>query len=90
MEARRNKGMEEIWKALIGERILCVRMNETSKGVLLKNPLSRISRVHCTESGSCKEFQQGVGHNEQTLADEQSCMGVLCVRTYTDVQSYNE
>ena len=34
MEARRNKGMEEIWKALIGERILCVRMNETSKGVL--------------------------------------------------------
>ena len=33
MEARRNKGMEEIWKALIGERILYVGMNETSEGM---------------------------------------------------------
>ena len=56
MEARRNKGMEEIWKALIGKRILYVGMNETSEGVLLKNPLLRISRVYRTESSRCREF----------------------------------
>ena len=40
----------------ISPPLLYVGMNETSKGVLLKNPLLRISRVYRTESSRCREF----------------------------------